>query len=282
MRIRIFTVCKDEARIMPFFIDHYKEWADEILIFDGYSKDGSPDIALGRGDGKVIVKQFDFDGGKYLCDSKLCALRNDGWKAGSENFDWVIVVDNDEFIYHKDIRKKLKTYMEEGVTMPSIVGFDMMSMEFPTYGIPITQQVTQGWQSPSYTKQILFNPNLVTPNFLSGTHGFPPGDPKDCIKNTPVGRLVRSDEDPDKIWLLHYRKISYEFFVENARAAIKRFPMENYPNGSLKYEVTKPEYTREVHLQRHTGDPLFTDMKNFNMYNVCWRQNQTEPHVFPY
>jgi glycosyltransferase involved in cell wall biosynthesis len=47
MKIKLVTVCKDEERIMPFFINHYEPWVDEILIVDGHSTDKSVEIAFG-------------------------------------------------------------------------------------------------------------------------------------------------------------------------------------------------------------------------------------------
>jgi len=39
MRITAITQCKNEEKILPFFLDYYTSFCDEIIIFDGNSAD---------------------------------------------------------------------------------------------------------------------------------------------------------------------------------------------------------------------------------------------------
>lgn len=210
MKIRLFTICKNEEKIMPFFINHYKSWVDEIIIQDGHSADKSIEIALREGDGKVRIVNHTADDGEFLDDAQLKIYRNTGWLDGCKDFDWIISVDNDEFLYHKDIIQKLEKYKNEGVTMPTIMGYNMVSLNFPVENIPITQQIKRGFYRDSYSKQVIFNPKEITPNWGGGNHT--------C---KPVGKLVRSFDDP--IFLLHYRWLSYEYYVEKAKYSKSRF-----------------------------------------------------------
>lgn len=135
MKIRVMTVCKNEEQIMPFFIKHYEPWVNEIVIIDGYSTDNGLKIAEKLGNGKVKIKRAPYDDGKYIDDAILNKIRNEEWKDGIENFDWAIVCDNDELLYHPNILSKLKEYKDTGITLPKIDGYQMMSKFFQTRNI---------------------------------------------------------------------------------------------------------------------------------------------------
>ena len=44
MRITTITVCYNEEKILPFFLDYYSSFCDEIIIFDGNSTDNTVSI----------------------------------------------------------------------------------------------------------------------------------------------------------------------------------------------------------------------------------------------
>ena len=217
---------------MPFFIDHYRDWVDEIIIIDGHSTDRSVEVALEHGKGKVHIRHDDRDTGEKMDDGVLKTLRNECWKEGADQFDWIIVCDNDEFLYHKDIHTKLKQYKEQGITMPTVEGYEMWDLNFPKPGIPITRQIRAGEPSKHYSKQIIFNPHKVVPNWGGGSHM--------CY---PEGEVKTSEKDTLK--LLHYCRLGYEYYVSKAKYMVTRQSEKNieHKNGIHYNWIADGSYT---------------------------------------
>lgn len=240
MKIRVMTVCKNEERIMPFFIKHYEPWVDEILIIDGGSTDASLKIANELGNGKVKSRQAPYDDGKYINDIILRKIRNEEWKEGCQNFDWTIVCDNDELLYHPNILEKLAEYKSAGVTIPKIQGYQMISKSFPDPTLKITDQIQKGTLSTTYTKNIIFDSKKISNmQYCCGSH-----------KCFPTGKISYSDKAELK--LLHYRMLSYDYYIDKAGFAAKNLDPELLKTrgyGKHNFEIinkcTLETYTKE-------------------------------------
>lgn len=243
MKIRLATVCKNEENIMPFFINHYIDWVDQIIIVDGHSTDRSVEIAKDLGKDKVIIKYM--DAGEVLDDLVLRDIRNTSWQENATDYDWIISCDNDEFVYHINILKKLANYQDAGITLPNIEGYEMVSLEFPRQQETIISQIKTGFQSNTYSKPILFNPKKVTPNFRPGSH---------ICK--PRGEVLRSENDSDKIKLLHYKHLGHKYLLEKVNYSISRF-------GKVNKEVG---YGRNLYK---ILDSFKTEKSYVEFYNKC-------------
>jgi FkbM family methyltransferase len=235
MKVRLLTVCKNERSIIPFFLQHYLPFVDEIVIADGNSTDGSAELATQLGQGKVRI--INLDAGAELDDSVLMNIRNEAWKEGRENFDWQIVCDMDEFLYHPLLHHKLFQFMQQGITVPKIVGCEMYAMAFPEYGRPITEQVRRGVFNPQWlNKQIIFNPKLATVTYGMGCHT--------C---TVEGVVNRGEEE---MALLHYRNLGYDYLVRKADMSLARLSKHNKDkNLSWHYDMfskmTREEFAKQ-------------------------------------
>jgi hypothetical protein len=53
----------------------------------------------------------------------------------------MIVCDNDELLYHPKMYDILLQFKNQRVTFPTVVGYDMISLRFPDYNQPITNQI---------------------------------------------------------------------------------------------------------------------------------------------
>jgi len=192
MKVHVYTFCRDEEVLLPFFLEHYS-FAEEIHIFyDRYSKDGSLDII----NKNPKCKRIDFDfGGKYR-DDFLMYAKNSEWKMSRGKADWVIVVDLDEFLYHPDsLVTFLKECKEANISIPLTQGFEMHDDSLPTKGIPIIEQIKFGAPSSQFCKLAVFDPSKVENiYYLPGSH--------QC---EPEGNINFTQEKEVK--LLHYKFI---------------------------------------------------------------------------
>lgn len=189
MKIVVITFTRDGERMLPFFIDHYKKFCDEIIIYDYMSTDKTCEIA-----NKYMCKKCQYDAGKGSAITYGTRLKNTVWKLYKE-FDWVIIVDLDEFIYHKSILNYLENAMNLSKTVLVPTGYSMYSPTFPKYGTPITEQIKKGIYAKMYSKPCIFNPKLVEEtNFSPGAHNM-----------HPKGTIVIDNDKELK--LLHYRFI---------------------------------------------------------------------------
>ena len=57
MRTVLYTLCWNEADMLPFFFNHYDTWVDRYYIHDDGSTDGSLDILHAHP--KVEVRRFE-------------------------------------------------------------------------------------------------------------------------------------------------------------------------------------------------------------------------------
>ena len=235
LRIRVSAVCKNEAKLLPFFIEYYSRFAD-VEIYDGRSTDGSDVIARSMG-----AKVHQVDEGSQMNHDILMPLRNNCWKAGRWDYDWQIVCDVDEFLYHPQLLKKLEEYSQQGVTIPRIAGYDMITETFPARGKLITDQVRLGVRDERWLdKLIIFNPQKVDINYEMG-----------CHTAKPTGQVKYSEEKELK--MLHHRWLSLDYVREKAAYNNSRLSDADIDKGvAFHYKlqaVTSPEQFAEKMAQ---------------------------------
>ena len=206
--IRVVAVCFNEAAILPFFLDHYVHFvgASKIYLHDGGSTDETPEIAARYPQVELIVKKTE-----KIDDRELMHIRNEEWKKHREGCDWMVVCDVDEFLYHPRLRERLAAFKREGVTLPMVEGFEMLSKRQPVHrpGHYLWEEVQAGMANPSaYNKNLIFDP-VIDINYTLGCHH--------C---QPTGPVKRSELSEFKN--LHNRMLSYEHIIAKARRADAR------------------------------------------------------------
>jgi glycosyltransferase involved in cell wall biosynthesis len=231
MKINVITVTKNEGRILPFFLDHYSKFCDSIMICDGHSTDNTADVVSQYSKTKLVY----LDDGNELDDLTLLDIRNNYYKQFRDQFDWQIVCDVDEFLYHPNILGVLKEFKDRGVTWPQVNGYQMISKVFPTYGVPITDQVKRGiWDTSRYPgsirKRIIFDPQKITNiNYNMGCNYAEPQGivVPDCEAHTngdgeyaSLGTFLK--DAPIKLKMLHYKYLSYEYTVNKSTFHMNR------------------------------------------------------------
>lgn len=92
-RVRVFTSVRDEEYMMPFFLRHYARIADQIIVRDYGSTDGTRQIVSKCS--KTILQEFK----PHPIDEKQrLAEAYEFVTISGNSYDWCIVVDCDEFI----------------------------------------------------------------------------------------------------------------------------------------------------------------------------------------
>jgi glycosyltransferase involved in cell wall biosynthesis len=200
MRIVVNTVCFNEEKLLPFFLDYYARWASKIVIWDNFSNDATVAVARAFDKTEVVVRQFD-TGNEFREDVNR-QIKNTCWK--DERADWIIVCDVDEFLHVEDLPDFLARRGDFAVFRP--LGYNMVSTDFPSAsGGLITGQIKRGSRDDNYSKMVLFDPTRVeTMDYSVGAH-----------RARPIGRgsvgIFDARYFAGELKLLHYKNISFAY-----------------------------------------------------------------------
>jgi hypothetical protein len=169
MIIHAHILAWNEEQILPYTLDHYSSFCDQIFIHDNMSTDDSMEIY--KKYPRVTVLKWSSN--DEINELNYVQIKSNAYKQYSRDADWVIVCDCDEFLYHPDLMRILAEYKVQGVTVPKIDGHDMVAEVFPEYdGQPLTSKVKIG--SDVYApmcKNIIFDPSLDVQYGIGG-HSF--------------------------------------------------------------------------------------------------------------
>ena len=184
MKIRVVSICHNEARMMPFYLRHYSSFADEIEIFDDESDDGTAKI-IANSSAKLRKCPF-----KGLHDGLMIDLfESEQKRAAEDGIDWLIVPDIDEILFAKQgVRDVLESAQDYDIVFA--MGWNMMADSFPVDdGRQIWEICRYGCFVLPYCKPIICNPKANNFKWSPGRH---------IITGSP--KFINS-----KIKLLHYR-----------------------------------------------------------------------------
>jgi hypothetical protein len=173
MTIDVYSVCWNEAVLLPFFIEHYQSLGANIIIYDNFSTDGSREIIT-----KAGCELRNFDTGGQIRDDLYLSIKNEKWK--SSKAEWVCIVDIDEMLQ--------LNFPVDKYTIITTKGYNMI-------GMPPSKK---GVYDPMYSKSCMFRPGELQ------EIRFEPG----CHRAKPIGNLVPSIEIAP---LMHYKFISEEY-----------------------------------------------------------------------
>jgi hypothetical protein len=175
-RVAVFTLTRNEEAILPFFLKHYGEFADEIIIYDNDSTDRTVEIATAWPRTRVCR----YSTGGATDDIKHRDLKNTIWKTVVPG--WKIVVDCDEFIWgvnaqgKLNVREQLGHYSAKNVFVPLLESWEMVSNVDPVYdgSKHIWELIRYGARDGImrvYDKRAVFKaPPVVSMGFTTGAH----------------------------------------------------------------------------------------------------------------
>lgn len=206
MKVRIYTMVWNEARLLPFFLDHYK-WVDRIVAFDNRSTDDTR--AILKAAPNVEVRDLDTQG--LQSEEAHLYIRNEAWKEARGKADWILIADADEFLFHHDLPGCVGRLYAEGVTVARCYGWQMVAETFPDPKAgPLVRQVRCGVQNSSYSKPVLFRPDQVVESRFGGGahHSAPTGN----VAYRGMGSLA----------LLHYKFLGWDYYWSRVREVRRR------------------------------------------------------------
>ncbi len=164
--IWLYSVMRDEASILPFWLRHYRSWVDRIVVYDAGSEDNTP--ALLRAAGAEVRA---YPGPAGMDDVAMVELANATYREARGRAGWVLWVDADELLWRERPRQCLAACTAAGVTLPRTAGYQMLAETFPPDDghTPITSLIKEGIRDESYDKSVMVDPRLDV-RWLPGKH----------------------------------------------------------------------------------------------------------------
>jgi len=165
MRIWLYCICRNESKLMPYFLRHYASWVDQLIFYDDQSTDGTREMIAACP--KAVLR--DWPGEHGIVDDQFLDFANQQWMEAIGKSEWVIWVDADEFLYHPNILSLLDGYLSEGVELPQVQGYLMISDHFPTTTGQIYDEIRTGIPDDIWSKQAIFRGNM---KWNMGRHSY--------------------------------------------------------------------------------------------------------------
>lgn len=239
MTVHLYTVCKDEARMLPFFFRHYDPWVSRYVVYDDDSSDDSLE-QLER-HSKVEVRTFRRSHPESFVESER-TLFESCWKESRGQAQWVALVNIDELLYHPDLPRFLAESRRNGYTALPAVGYQMVSSSFPSPPEPLTQQVRDGMRWNMMDKLCLFDPDAIeTPQYSEGRH-----------RANPTGELRMPE--PGELLLLHYKYLGLDYLTQRLESLRPGFgPVDRKRNWGHKYFWEKAQVEADFETVRRNA-----------------------------
>ncbi len=214
MVIHIYSLCWNDAAMLPYYFRHYDAIADRYFIFDDGSTDASLNILEAHP--QVEINRFEREDPDSLVASATL-FNNRAWKQSRDEADWVIVCNIDEHHSHPDLPNYLRQCQCKGITAIPAEGWQMVSDRFPKTKELLCDSVTRGIRWDVYDKIGFFNPNAIDEiNYGPGRHHA-----------DPAGRVFYPKHGEMK--LLHYKYLGLDYLIRRStelRTGLRRTDIE--------------------------------------------------------
>jgi glycosyltransferase involved in cell wall biosynthesis len=233
-----FAVCMNEEKMLPYYLKHYENIVDKMVILDGGSTDKSIQILKAHPKVELIIDKKEKQDEYYLMK-----FRDEYYQKYKNIADFAIIGDIDEFLIVN--REMLQKYKNEGVTIPKVVGYQMVSYDFPVdKEEQIYSQINTGFADPKWmNKNAIFDPQTVKINYEMG-----------CHKCNPVGQIKYSQNE---LKLLHYKCVGYEYLVEKSKKSANRL------DDKCKQQGLAFQYALHANLSKDDFNKLLQNGKVF-------------------
>lgn len=208
MKVLVTTLARNEEKIIPYFIHHYSDIADKIVLIDHESTDKTVEVAKKVAeDTGVSLDVFTMRNDGYD-EVMLKNVKENAYKSYRGEFDVVVVADADEFYHHPEgFRETLEGLLvkhKSFVIKPT--GYQMVSKELPEYvGKKLTDIITEGVFSEGFSKKGCFTSDLS----LSIAYGMHISEHFDSSNNK-----VAPLEDTG-FMMLHYKYVELQHRIDS-------------------------------------------------------------------
>lgn len=227
MRAIVFTICYNQADILPWFLRHYSSFVDEICVFDEASDDGSRDIV--NDCPKAFLLDWPHKSG--IDEDLFLQFAYEKYPLANGKYDWVLWVDTDEFVFHPDPEGMFCEADRRGMEVIQPWGINMMSEGLPKDdGQQLYNVCRKGVFAPLYSKPVVFRPHIHI-RWSRGKH-----------------HLEKECQDL-RVWfdsgakLLHYRYLGYQYTKERNARNLERCGL--YTGDKAAAWSCQPEYKGE-------------------------------------
>lgn len=208
MKVWAFCHIRNERALMPWWVRHYSQFCERLIVFDDGSTDGTREYLQEQP--KVTIHPLTMDA---LDEDKLLNLAYDVYPRAAGHADWCIWADADEFVHHPDMHFVLGQHQKQGHDAITTLGFNMIGKELPEDDgkSQLTDLYRTGVRAPVYSKPIIFNPNRLI-RWSRGKHSIQ--NPNIRLSDKPSEQKAEART----IKLLHYRYLTPEYCRQrNAR-----------------------------------------------------------------
>lgn len=254
MKLAVVTFCRNEEKIIPYFIHHYSTIADLIILLDHQSTDNTIKVAVETAkklNVKIHVESIPNNGYddillKDIKEKSYKPLRNIG-------FDVAIVCDADEFWFHSDgTREVIKTLFSQRlhnlVIQPE--GYQMVSSSFPEYsGVPLTSLVKDGSPDQGFDKPLCFHTSIDLHGMMGMHKAY------HYINGYPVLPIRGSG-----MKLLHYKFLGLEHRIERIKNSANNLSpagKELLAKGiGIQFECNETNLTNEFNSWKEKAKPV--------------------------
>tara|TARA_R110000744_G_scaffold342230_1_gene447385 strand:+ start:3456 stop:4175 length:720 start_codon:yes stop_codon:yes gene_type:complete len=212
MNIKVYAICWNEEVVAPYFIKHYRQFTNDIVVYDNMSTDTTCEILK-----DCEIRKYDTN--EKIRDDIYLDIKNQAWKETIDsNVDWVVICDLDELIYSANLLAILQEAKANEYTMIKPQGYSMIGDSIPTSNM-IYDEINMGVEDDNYSKLCMFNPNKITAvNYLPGCHNA-----------NPVGDVKILETK--NIKLLHFNYISLGYAIDRYATYKPRLSEQNIKNG---------------------------------------------------
>lgn len=207
MKIWLYCIIRNEARILPYLLRHYEQFVDKMLFFEDHSTDCTRDLILEHSKCEL----YDWPGTSGVVDDEFLNFANSKWKEARGIADWVIWIDADEFLYHPKITEVLTRYINDGIDIPDIQGFTMVSDKFPEKDGQIYEEIKRGFPEEIWSKKCIFRPH-VNMVYNMGRHSI------------DMRLVTGKTSSTRELFLLHYRCLGLEYLKSRNERNWNRVP----------------------------------------------------------
>lgn len=182
MKIETYIITWNREDTIHLTLKYYLALG-KVVLFDNFSDDRTREIAESMG---ADVRLFGQAG--VLDDAVYLDIKNHCWKRSTA--DWVIVVDDDEILWHPNLVMELERAKATGHTVIHPQGFGIFSETMPKED---WTELLTGLEDNNYSKLCCFSPHISDINYVYG-----------CHEARPQGSIIVVYKG---LYLLHYRAV---------------------------------------------------------------------------